>query len=116
MSERFNKQMAQTNVRFSVPRTRGTLARRTTIGVVVALIAVLLTQALVDALAVNVGTPGPMSPFAATPLVATTIVAGVGAAVAYAVLITVTDRPVRNFVAVAIGKRPVHSDSTDVEN
>lgn len=95
--------MAQTNIRFSVPQTGRTLARRTTVGVVVAIVAVLVTQALVDALAVDVGTTGPMSPFAAAPLVGTTIVAGVGAAVAYAVVVTVTDRPARNFVVVAVG-------------
>ena len=95
--------MAQTNVRLAVPRTGRALARRTTVGVGVALLAVLLTQAVVDALAVDVGTTGPMSPFAAAPLIGTTIVAGIGAAGAYAVMTTVTDSPARNFVVLAVG-------------
>ncbi|MUV88563.1 hypothetical protein GJ629_00570 [Halapricum sp. CBA1109] len=94
--------MEQTTLRFSVPRTGGSLARRTTVGVVVALVGVLLSQTLVDALAVDVGASGPASPFAAVPLVATTIAAGIGAAVVYGALITVTDRPVRNFLVVAV--------------
>lgn len=95
--------MAQTNVRFPVPRTGETLARLTTVGVLVAIAAILFTQALVEALAVDVGATGPMSPFETIPLVGTTIIAGVGAAVVYALLIKVTDRPVRNFVVIATG-------------
>lgn len=93
--------MAQTNVRYPVPRTGGTLARRTATGILVAIVGLLVTQALVDAIGVDLGASGPTSPFAAAPLVGTTIAAGVGAAVAYAVLVRVTESPVRNFVAVA---------------
>lgn len=94
--------MEQTNVRFTVPKTGTTLARRTAAGVGVAIVALLITQALVDAVGVELGASGPMSPFAAAPLIGTTIVAGVGAAIAYAVLVKFTNRPVRNFVAVAV--------------
>jgi len=43
-----------------------------------------------------------MTPFAAVPLIGTTIVAGVGAALAYAAMVKLTNRPVRNSVAVAV--------------
>lgn len=43
-----------------------------------------------------------MSPFAAGPLVGTTVVAGAAAAIVYAGVVRFTDRPVRNFAAVAV--------------
>lgn len=89
--------------RYPVPETGGVLARRTTAGAVVAIAALLLTQAIVTALGVDVGASGAMSPFAAGPLIGSTLVAAVGAAVVYAALVTLTDRPARNFVAVAVG-------------
>lgn len=93
--------MARTAARFTAPKTATALARRTAAGVGVAVVALLLTQALVDAAGVELGAAGPMTPFAAGPLVATTVVAGVGAAVAYAALSRFTDNPGGNFVAVA---------------
>jgi hypothetical protein len=93
--------MASLDSRYPVPVTATALARRTTAGIVAALAAVLLAQALVDGLGVDVGAAGPMSPFAVGPLVGTTIAAGVGAAVLYAALVRYTHSPVRNFVAVA---------------
>lgn len=94
--------MSQTNVRFPISETGTALARRTAAGVGVAIILLLITQALVDAVGVELGASGPMSPFTAAPLVGTTVVAGVGAAIAYAALTKLTKRPVRNFVAVAV--------------
>lgn len=94
--------MEQFERRFAVPETGTALARRTAAGVGVAVVALLLIQALVDAVGVELGAAGPMSPFSAVALVGATVVAGVGAAVAYAAIATLTDRPVRNFVAVAV--------------
>jgi hypothetical protein len=88
--------------RYPTPRTAVDLTRRTTLGVLVAVVALLLVRGLVDALAVDIGAAGPMSPFALTPLVSSTVVAGAGAAVAYAALDRLTERPVRNFVALAV--------------
>jgi hypothetical protein len=93
--------MAQMNARYPVPRAGRTLAIRTALGVFVAIIALLIMQTLVDTLAIDVGDSDAMSPFAAGPLIGTTIVAGVGAALVYAGLVRFTDRPVRNFVALA---------------
>lgn len=94
--------MEQTNGRLTIPKTGATLARRTAAGVGVAIVVLLITQALVDAFGVEHGASGPMTPFAAAPLIGTTIVAGVGAAIAYAAMVEFTNRPVRNFVAVAV--------------
>lgn len=94
--------MEQTNVRFTAPNTGATLARRTAAGVGVAIVALLITQAIVDAVGVELGASGPISPFAAVPLIGTTIVAGVGAAFAYAAIVKFTTRPVRNFVVIAV--------------
>ena len=87
--------------RFSLPESGSVLVRRTTIGTGVAVAAVLVVQALIEGLAVGVGGSGPMSPFAAGPLVGTTVVAGAVAAVVYAALVRFTDRPIRNFFIVA---------------
>jgi hypothetical protein len=92
--------MAQNN-RYLRPTGARDLARRTATGVFVAIVALLVTQALVDTVGVDVGATGEMSPFSAGPLVMSTIVAGVGAAVAYAGIVRFTDRAVRNFVVLA---------------
>ena len=93
--------MEQTEAHYPVPKSGASLARRTTAGVGVAIIALLVVQAIVDALGVELGASGSMSPFAAAPLIGATVVAGVGAAITYAAMLTRTDRPVRNFVAAA---------------
>lgn len=95
--------MDQTNARFPVAKTAGALSRRTAVGVGVAIVALLVTQALVDAVGVELGASGPMSPFASAPLVGATIVAGVGATIAYAATVKLTNRPVRNFVVISGG-------------
>lgn len=93
--------MATDRPRYSLPTSAPDLARRTTVGVGIAVAAVLVAQALVDAFAVDVGGDGAMSPFAAGPLVGTTVVAGAAAAVVYAGVIRFTDRPMRNFLLLA---------------
>lgn len=93
--------MAQATPRVSLPRAGGTLARRTALGVLVAVLALLTTQAIVDAAEITVGVTGAMSPFAAGPLVGSAIAAGAGAALTYAAVDRFTARPVRNFVAIA---------------
>ncbi len=95
--------MSQSTVRYPVPETSGRLARRTGTGVLFAVVLVLLTQAIVDALSIDVGVTGSMSPFAAGPLIGVSIVAGAGAAIAYAAVVKFTIQPVRNFVALAVG-------------
>ena len=95
--------MAQKNVRYPVARTGSTLARRTTVGVSLAVVLVLAVQALVDEVGVEVGATGAMSPFAAGPLVAAIVAAGIGAAVVYAVAVKRTARPVRTFALIAAG-------------
>jgi hypothetical protein len=94
--------MDQTGGRFTLPRNGSALARHTAAGVTVAIVVLLIAQALVDLVGIELGASGPMSPFAAVPLVGTTVVAGIGAAVVYAAVATLTDRPVRNFVAVGV--------------
>lgn len=89
--------------RYPVPETGAALARRTTVGVFVAIVALLVAQAIVTALGIDVGTSGAMSPFAAGPLIGSTLVSGVSAAIVYTALVRITDRPARNFVAVAVG-------------
>lgn len=84
--------MATISSRYPMAQNAGELTRRTTLGVL---------AAIVDALALSVGATGQTSPFAAAPVVASTAVSGVGAGVAYAALGRLTDRPVRNFVAVS---------------
>ena len=90
--------MATARTRYSLPESGIGLARRTALGIGVAVVAVLVAQGIVDALALDVGVSGPMSPFAAGALA---VVAGAGAAVVYAGLVRYTDRPVRNFLAAA---------------
>lgn len=91
--------MATTRSRYVRPSTGGGLARRTALGVGVAVLAVLLAQGLVTLIGLNVGETGAMTPFATAPLVASSALAGAGAALVYAGLVRFTDRPVRNFVA-----------------
>ncbi|WP_254271450.1 DUF6069 family protein [Haloarcula marina] len=94
--------MATVTSRYPVARSGGELARRTALGVLVSVVAALSVLAIVGALGLSLGASGPQSPFAAVPVVTTTIVAGVGAAVAYAALARFTERPVRNFTALAV--------------
>lgn len=94
--------MHATEPRYPRPTGATDLARRATLGIGVAVVAVLAAQVLVDALGVDVGASGPTSPFAATPLVSSTIVSGAGATVVYAGLVRYTGRPVRNFVALSV--------------
>ena len=95
--------MAQSTIRYPVPETSSGLARRTAVGVLLAVVSVLVAQALVDALSIDVGVTGSMSPFAAGPLISASVVAGIGAAVAYAAVVKFTAQPVRNFLALAAG-------------
>ena len=85
----------------SIPRTGNGLARRTAPGVLVAVLALLGTQAVVDAIEIAVGATGAMSPFSAGASVGSAIAAGVGAALTYAAVSRFTARPARNFVAIA---------------
>ncbi|QIO23270.1 DUF6069 family protein [Haloarcula sp. JP-L23] len=94
--------MATISSRYPMAQNAGELTRRTTLGVLAAIVASLVVLAIVDALALSVGATGQTSPFAAAPVVASTAVSGVGAGVAYAALGRLTDRPVRNFVAVPL--------------
>jgi hypothetical protein len=87
--------------RYPLPRSGSDLARRTGLGVLVAVVAVLLVRGIVSALGVDLGVSGPQSPFATVPILASGVVSGVGAAVAYAALVRFTERPVRNFVGLA---------------
>lgn len=93
--------MDATPTRYPLPSGAADLARRTAVGVLVAVVAALLVDAVVAALSLPVGPSGATSPFASVPIVTSTVVAGAGAAVAYAVLIRVTAQPVRNFAVLA---------------
>ncbi|MDS0276297.1 hypothetical protein NDI85_00575 [Halomicroarcula sp. S1AR25-4] len=53
----------------------GELTRRTTLGVLAAIVAPLVVLAIVDALALPAGATGETSPFAAAPVVISTLVA-----------------------------------------
>ena len=93
--------MATMSSRYPVASNGPELARRTAGGVLVGVVAALVVAGLVGVLGLDVGVSGPMSPFGAVPIVMSTVVAGAGAAVAYAALARLTDRPVRNFVALS---------------
>lgn len=95
--------MAQSTIRYPVPETSSGLARRTAVGVLVAVVSVLVAQAIVDALSIDVGVTGPTDPFAAGPLIGASVVAGIGAALTYAAVVKFTAQPVRNFLALAAG-------------
>jgi hypothetical protein len=85
--------MATTTSRYTLPSNGSDLARRTALGTLTAVLAVLLARALVGAAGLD--------PFATVTLVTSSVVAGAGAAVAYAALARYTDCPVRNFGVVA---------------
>jgi hypothetical protein len=87
--------------RYPVAAGAGELARRTALGVLVAAIAALLVRGIVSALGADVGVTGPQSPFGTVPILASSVVAGTGAAVAYAALVRLTARPVRSFLVLA---------------
>jgi hypothetical protein len=93
--------MATDTVRYPASTTPNELLHRTTFGVLVAVLGVLLAQGVVDLLALDVGTTGANSPFSAIPLVGSVVAAGAGAAVVYAGLVRFTERPTRNFLVVA---------------
>jgi len=90
--------MTATKASHSGPQSATGLARRTTIGVLVAVMLVLLAQSLVGVLGLEVGPIGPQTPFNVGPLVTSAVAAGVGAAVVYALLDRLTATPNRNFV------------------
>lgn len=73
------------NDNLRAPHAGGTLARRTAFGVLVSVVALVVVQTLVDVFAVDVGDS--MSPFATGPLAGTAMLAGAGAAVAYAAVV-----------------------------
>ncbi|MFC6826923.1 DUF6069 family protein [Halopelagius fulvigenes] len=89
------------STRYAVPTGAGELVRRTTAGVLVAVVALLLVRTVVALSGANLGATGANDPFALGPGIAAATVAGVGAAVVYAALVRLTDRPVRKFVAAA---------------
>jgi hypothetical protein len=93
--------MATITSRYPVATTGGQLARRTAGGVLVGVVAALVVSGIVTALGLDLGVSGAQSPFGAVPIVMSTVVSGVGAAVAYAALARLTDRPVRNFTALS---------------
>lgn len=88
---------------YPVPTTAGELARRATLGTVVAIVAALLVRGIALAVSPDIGAgiTAP-SPFDVTSIVGFTIFSGLAAGVAYAALIRLTDRPVRNFVVAAV--------------
>lgn len=94
--------MATISSRYPVAASGGDLARRTTIGVLVGIVAALIVTALTGALGLELGVSGPASPFGAIPIVTSTVVAGAGAALAYAALVRLTARPVRNFSVLSV--------------
>jgi len=89
--------MSTVTARYPVATTGGELARRTAGGVLVGIVAALAVSGILTAVGLNLGASGAQSPFGAIPIVMSTVVAGVGAAVAYAAMVRFTDRPVRNF-------------------
>jgi|GEM_PF-1011760 putative Mn2+ efflux pump MntP len=91
-------EQSTTQARYVPPETAGDLAQQTTLGVLIAVVLALFVRTLALGVGVDLGPTGVSSPFALTPLVMTTVVAGVGAAVAYAALDRLTARPVRNFL------------------
>ncbi|SFR61057.1 DUF6069 family protein [Halogeometricum limi] len=95
--------MQLTTTRAVAPTSAGDLARQTAFGVLVALAFVFATRVVVGLLGVDLGVSGAASPFATAPILGSTVVAGIGAAVAYAVLDRATARPARNFVVLAAG-------------
>ncbi|MBX0303284.1 DUF6069 family protein [Haloarcula salinisoli] len=95
--------MATISSRYPIATGAGDLTRRTTGGVLVGVVAALVVSAIVTTLGLDLGVSGAQSPFGAVPIVMSTVVSGAGAAVAYAVLVRVTDRPVRKFTVLSAG-------------
>jgi hypothetical protein len=93
--------VATTTTRTLPPASAGDLARRTTVGVLVAVLAALVVRGVVDAAGVDVGAAGAMDPFATPAIVGSAVVAGAGAAAVYAALVRLTASPTRNFLVVA---------------
>lgn len=93
--------MASVSQRYAVPTTAGDLTRRTTLGVLIAVVALLLVRGIATGLGANLGVTGPQTPFGLVPMVSVTLVSAIGAAIAYAALSRLTERPVRNFVVLA---------------
>lgn len=93
--------MGTSRVQYRVPVSGGDLAGRTAVGVFLGTLGLLVARAVVLWLGIDVGPTGAQSPFATVPLVATMIVAGVGAAVTYAALARLTARPARRFLDAA---------------
>ena len=91
-------EQSTTQARYVPPETAGDIVRQTTLGVLVAVVLALIVRGLALGAGVDLGPTGATSPFALIPLVMTTVVAGAGAAVAYAALDHLTARPVRNFL------------------
>jgi peptidoglycan/LPS O-acetylase OafA/YrhL len=92
--------MSVTDTRYPVAKSGGELARRTALGVLAGVVLAAVVVVLgVDLLGLDVLQPGEdrvMSPFG-VPAVLSAVVAGTGAAVAYAALVRYTGRPARNF-------------------
>lgn len=92
--------MSVIDTQYPVARSGGELARRTAAGVLVGVVlAVVVVVVGVDLLGLEVlqaGEERAMSPFG-IPAVLSAVVAGTGAAVAYAALVRYTGRPARNF-------------------
>jgi hypothetical protein len=94
--------MATTTREHPVAPTANDLVRRTFVGVLVAVVAVLGARVGADLLELDlVAATATNSPFDAIPLVASSAIAGAGAAVVYAGLVRYTARPTRNFLVVA---------------
>jgi hypothetical protein len=94
--------MATTQPEHTLHTTGSGIARRTAFGVGLAAVAVLVAQNVVTLLGLDVGPTGAMTPFDPTPLVASAITAGAGAALVYAAVVRFTDRPVRNFLVASV--------------
>jgi len=89
--------MSVINTQYPVAGSGSELARRTTAGVLVSVVlAVVVVVVGVDLLSLDVGDSGTWSPFGLLAVLVA-ILAGAGAAVAYAALVRYTDRPARNF-------------------
>jgi hypothetical protein len=93
--------MATVTSRYPVAKDGRALARRTAGGVLVAVVVALVVRTLAGAVGVPLGAGGPTSPFGTLPIVLSTVVSGTGAALAYAALVRLTERPVRNFTVLA---------------
>ena len=92
----------RTGSRYSIPTTAGQLARRATLGTFVAVLAALLVRSIALAFDPDLGVAVTgQTPFAVGPILGVTIFSGLGAGILYAMLVRLTERPVRNFVIAA---------------